>query len=384
MALHFSKKEFKQRLERLTDAMAEANLDGMLLFAQESMFWLTGYDTFGYAFFQSLIVTREGEMVLLTRAPDLRQARHTSILDNIVIWKDEGGADPTVDLARVVNEAGLSGKHIGVEYDTAGLTGKYALALNARLAGDMKLVDASDLVTHLRMVKSDAELDHVRVAGKLSDGALDAAIASTKAGAFEGDILAAMHNEIFRQGGDYAGNEFIIGSAEDALLCRYKSGRRNLSDNDQLTLEWSGAWAHYHAAMMRTLIVGKPSKRHEQLHEACAAALTGVKRAMVSGNTFSDMFHAHADAIDAAGLSEHRLNACGYSLGAVFTPCWMDSPMIYSGNNTKIVPNMVIFGHMIIFDSDSGTAMTIGQSYITTDDKPEDLSRHDIDLIVCQ
>ena len=35
---------------------------------------------------------------------------------------------------------------------------------------------------------------------------------------------------------------------------------------------------------------------------------------------------------DAHGLSEHRLNACGYSLGAIFAPTWMDWPMFYAGN----------------------------------------------------
>ena len=57
----------------------------MLLFAQESMYWLTGYDTFGFCFFQCLVVKADGSMVLLTRSADLRQARHTSIIDNIVI-----------------------------------------------------------------------------------------------------------------------------------------------------------------------------------------------------------------------------------------------------------------------------------------------------------
>ena len=216
----------------------------------------------------------------------------------------------------------------------------------------------------------------------MSDLALDAAIEKTRAGADEGDILAAMHSAIFSAGGDYAGNEFIIGSGRDALLCRYKSGRRKLSKQDQLTLEWSGAWAHYHAAMMRTIVIGKPTPRHQELYEASRNALFAVRDAMQTGNTFSDMFDAHAKALDDAGLSRHRLNACGYSLGAAYTPCWMDKPMIYSGNETAIEEGMVLFTHMIIADSDTETAMTLGQSYITSRKGPQSLSRHDVDLIV--
>lgn len=192
-----------------------------------------------------------------------------------------------------------------------------------------------------------------------------------------------MHNVIFSNGGDYAGNEFIIGSDRDALLCRYKSGRRKLAKRDQLTLEWSGAWHHYHAAMMRTLIVGKPKKRHLFLHEVAAQALKAVGDAMQVGNTFDDMFQAHARVMDDAGLSAHRLNACGYSMGASFAPCWMDPPMIYEGNLRVVEPDMALFLHMIIMDSDSETAMTLGQSYVTRDKGPKSLTRHEIDLIRC-
>jgi len=384
MALHFTREEFSFRLDRLTSKMAERKLDCLLLFAQESMYWLTGYDTFGYAFFQCLVVKANGELVLLTRSADLRQARHTSTLENIVIWTDRDGADPSADLHNILSDMDLVGARIGVEYDTAGLTGKSCLAIEERFKSFADLEDASDVVRMLRVVKSPAELDYVRKAGELSDHALDAAIGMTKAGADEGEILAAMHSEIFSRGGDYAGNEFIIGSEADALLCRYKSGRRKLSTNDQLTLEWSGAWAHYHAAMMRTLIVGKPSSRHQELYEAAAAALHAVRDAMIVGNSFSDIFDAHANTMDAAGLSRHRLNACGYSLGATFTPCWMDLPMIYAGNATEVEEAMVLFAHMIIFDSETETAMTLGQSFITQNDGVEDLSRHDIDLIVCK
>ncbi len=382
MALHFSKAEYEGRMERLVAVMTERKLDCMLLFAQESMYWLTGYDTFGFCFFQCLVVKRSGEMTLLTRAPDLRQARHTSIIENIVIWTDREGSDPTSDLHSLMSEMDLVGASIGIEYGTVGLTAKNGVALETRLKGFGELRDATGLVTRLRMVKSKAELAHVKKAGELADAALDAAIAETKAGADEGRILAAMHSAIFEAGGDYPGNEFIIGSGKDALLCRYKAGRRKLNKNDQLTLEWAGTWAHYHAAMMRTIIIGKPSPRHLELYEACREALVQCREATQVGNPISAIFDAHAKVLDNAGMARHRLNACGYSLGASFAPSWMDAPMIYADNSTIIEENMVLFLHMIIADSDTETAMTLGQSFVTRKAGPQSLSRHEIDLIV--
>ncbi len=98
MALHFSPEEFARRRAALLAAMAEARLDGLLLFQQESMYWLTGYDTFGFCFFQGLAVTADGRMALLTRSADLRQAQHTSTIEDIRIWKDAAGANPALDL----------------------------------------------------------------------------------------------------------------------------------------------------------------------------------------------------------------------------------------------------------------------------------------------
>jgi Xaa-Pro dipeptidase len=210
---------------------------------------------------------------------------------------------------------------------------------------------------------------------------LKAAIEATHAGADEGDILAAQHNAIFSGGGDYPANEFIIGSGKDALLCRYKSGRRKLSKRDQLTLEFAGVYRHYHAAFMRTLIVGEPKKQHVAMHDAAVAALKACEEQLRPGKTAGDVFDAHARTVDEHGLKHARLNACGYSLGAKFTPSWMDTPMFYHGNPFKIRQNMVFFAHMILMDSTTGTAMTLARTYITTKGAPEPVSRYPLKLI---
>lgn len=381
MALHFDEEEFASRRDRLISEMAAQKLDALLLFAQESMYWLTGYDTFGYCFFQCLVVQGDGNMQLLTRSADLRQAKHTSIIDNVHIWTDRDNANPSIDLRNMLNDLDLLGSRIGVEYDTHGLTAANGRQLDEQLTTFGEIIDASHLVSGLRVIKSPAEVTKIKKAAALADDALDAAIPHIKQGGNEADILAAMQGAIFSGGGDYPANEFIIGSGEDALLCRYKAGRRKLNKNDQLTLEWAGTFHHYHSAMMCTAVTGKVSKHQQDLYEAARAALEAVSAAMVPGKTFGDVFDAHALTLEAHGLTRHRLNACGYSLGARFSPSWMDMPMFYAGNPTEIAPNMSLFAHMIIMDSDTGTAMTLGRTYLTTDGAPQMLSRHPLDLI---
>ena len=382
MALHFDRTEFDSRRDRLIIEMADRKLDAMLLFAQESMYWLTGYDTFGFCFFQCLVVKADGSMVLMTRSADLRQARHTSIIDNIVVWTDRDGVNPASELRNLLNDLDLLGCRLGVEYDTHGLTARNGRLLDEELKTFGTAEDASDIVSRLRLFKSAAEIRKVERAASLADDALDAALPLIRQGGDEGAILAAMQGAIFAGGGDYPANEFIIGSGADALLGRYKAGRRKLNKNDQLTLEWAGTFHHYHAAMMRTVLTGKVSRRHQELYDAAADALGAVEKAMVPGRTFGDVFDAHAKVMEAHGLTRHRLNACGYSLGARFTPSWMERQMFYAGNPEPIAANMTLFAHMIIMDSDSETAMTLGRTYLTTDTEPKPLSRHDLDLIV--
>jgi len=379
MAIHFSPAEMARRLALLLVALEAKKLDGALLFAQESDYWLTGYDSFGFCFFQCLYIGADGRIALLTRSADLRQAQHTSDIQDIRIWRDGADAEPERELAAMLDDLG-AGRRLGVEFDSYGLTHFHGRRLEAALDG-RDLVDISRTIPHLRATKSAEELVYVREAAKLSDLADQAAIDLTRAGADEGEILAAMHSAIFPGGGDYPGNEFIIGSGRDALLCRYKSGRRRLAADDQLTLEFAGVYRHYHAAIMRTHIVGRPHPLHEAYHAAACEALDACAAKLRPGRIAGDVFAAHAKVFDARGLSPHRLNACGYALGAKFTPSWMDPPMFYQDHPFAIGPDQVFFLHMILMDSASGAALCLGRTYLTGVNHAEPLNAPSLDLV---
>lgn len=381
MALHFPESEFSARRARLMACMAEEKLDALLLFAQESMYWLTGFDSFGYCFFQTLIVQADGSLTLLTRTPDLRQAKHTSTIDNIVVWVDRPNADPAVDLRNLLSDLDLLGMRVGVEYDTHGMTGRVARLVDNQLTNFCEAIDASYIVSNLRLVKSAAEIAKVSHAAELADLAFDAALPLIGADADEAEILAAMQSAILAGGGDYPANPFVIGSAADALLCRYKSGRRKLSASDQVTLEWAGVSSHYHAPMLRTVLVGDPSPRHRELYTAALEGMRAIEHVLRPGHTFGEVFDAHAKVMDDRGLTRHRFNACGYSVGARFAPSWMEHQMFHAGNPQEISADMSLFVHMIIMDSDRETAMTLGHTYLTTETAPRALSRHSLDLI---
>ena len=383
MALHFTKKEFEERKSKVLSELKKQNLDALLIFKQESMYWLTGYDTFGYVFFQCLILDKSGNVILLTRAPDLRQAQNTSNIRNIRIWIDKDDANPNNDLKKILNELKLKGKNIGIEYNAYGLTGRNAISLNKSLNNYCKIEDKSELISKLRVIKSNEEISYVKKAAELADKALDEVWKNAKSGVSESKILAEMQKVIFENGGDYPANEFIIGSGHNALLCRYQSEKRILSSTDQLTIEWAGTFKHYHSAMFRTIPIGKANPKHYKMYDACLEALIKCEKELIPGNTVGKVFDMHAKTLDEHGYKNSRMNACGYSLGATFAPNWMDvPPMIFASNPLVIKPGMVFFMHMLLMDSENQLAMNLGETYLVTEKKNERLGKQKLDLVI--
>jgi len=382
MAIHFSKEEFAKRKLKVIQELKKQNLVALLMFRQESMYWLTGYDTFGFVYFQCLVLTVSGDLILLTRAPDLRQAQNTSIIKDIRIWVDKDNANPANELRNILSELGLEKSNLGVEYEAYGLTGRNAIKLNNSLNNFAKLYDKSELISFLRVVKSPAEIIYVKKAAELADNALEVAWKYSHAGQDEAKILAEMQSEVFKGGGDYPANEYIIGSGKNALLCRYQSEKRKLNKIDQLSIEWAGTYKHYHSAMFRTILIGKANDKQKKMFDACLEALKACENKLIPGNKLGDVFDVHAEIFDRLGYKKSRMNACGYSLGSTFAPNWMDWPMIYAGNPIILSSGMVFFLHMILMDSDNQLAMNLGETYLLTNSGNERLGKKKLDLVI--
>ena len=385
MALHFSRDEFIQRIAKARELLVREDLAAILCFAQETDYYLTGYDTGGYVFFQCLILTADDTPItLLTRRPDLVQARRTSIIEDIRLWYDAEGVDPTVELKAILEEKGLKGARIGIELNTYGLTGFNHQRLRQQFDDWCQMVDASNLIRSLRVVKSPAEIAYVRRAAELADDSLVAMLDVAGPGAFEGAIEAAGYKAILEGGGDLPPAGAVVGSGERALLVRSATGPRHLDAVDQLTLEFAASDHHYCACLMRTVAIGKGNDRQRHMFEVTRDAITAMTAAAVPGRPLGEIDDAHRRTFDAAGFGANRLAACGYSLGATYRPSWMDvPPMLYSGNPMPAQPGMVLFLHAILIDADAGLAMSLGHTITVTETGREVLSRLEHEYSVC-
>ena len=375
--MHFDRAEFDERIANARGLLMDRGLSALLIFAPESHYYLTGYDSTGYLFFQAALLCAADEpVVLLTRRPDLQQARETSVITDIRIWYNAEDANPALELRAILEEKGLEGQRVGIELETYGLTGAAHEQVRRAMAGWCRLEDTSDLVRGLRAVKSPAEIAYVRQSARLADDALLAMLEASKPGVLDTTVTAAGLSVILEGGGDVPPAGPLVNAGPRALYGRSVCGAHRIGDVDQVTIEFAASFHRYTACLMRTAVVGRSSPYQEEMFTIVTEALAAMTEAARPGRPLGEIDDAHRRVFDAAGHRLNRYSACGYSLGATYRPSWMDvPPMLYSGNRAPARPGMVLFLHAMLPDTERGLAMSAGYTVLITNTGCEVLSQ---------
>lgn len=369
-ALYVSEQELQERRNRALEIMKRENLDGFLMTKQESLYYFTGFDTFGYVFFQAMYFHNDGSMRLITRLPDLRQALYTSILkkEDILIRSDSADSNPVSLVPEVLKKFGINSpaKRIGYEPDSCTLNLRIGQLLLKSVEGLCTLVDHSTLFgRELRIIKSESEMKKIRKAAYLADFALVRALKLAKPGAYEGDLWREIVGTVYEGGGDDPANENILVSGNKGVLTRYTTGKSKIER--QVTLEHAGVYKHYHACLMRTIPIGGITKLARRMHEVNVMQMKAAMEALKPGRPIGEVAEAYARVADENGFHEQRFDACGYSMGATFAPTWMDFPMFVPGQSVIARKGMVFFIHIILMDMPTDTASSVGQTVEVTD-----------------
>ena len=188
--------------------------------------------------------------------------------------------------------------------------------------------------------------------------------------------------ECLRGDGDLPAHAWPMGAGAGALLVRYRSGQDRIGRSDQVFHEFAAAYRHYHAALTFTLVTGGADARHRAMFDTCRRALEACEETLRAGNTVGDLFEAHRRAFVADGHGEHLLNVCGYTMGAMFAPTWMEDPLIRRGDPEPLRPGMVFFLHMLMVDRERGLMMSLGEQAIVTEGACEPLTRAPRELVL--
>lgn len=313
----FSDAEIGRRVDTLRSKIERRGLAAAVIASPENVFYLTGLDHWGYFAPHLLIVPLEGTPVLVTRAME-----RVTIEKQVRAAEFRGHSDSETAAemaARVLKERGLSGRPLGLECWTAGLSHGLALALQTRL--DAKWLDISGLVDEMRLVKSAEELALMRRAAAVTDAAAQTAIAAISDGVPETEVVAACMAEMIRASGQPPGfGPFIRpGSRLGEEHATWGPGR--YCKGEPVFLELSGCVSRYHAPLGRLVRLGGISDEDVHMGKVVRDAFAAVLKALTPGALARDVYAAWQTVVDGAGLN-YRRHHCGYAIGIGLPPSW--------------------------------------------------------------
>ncbi len=370
--IHFSREEFSERQKKTRKLLQELELDGLLIFKIEDMYWLTGDESDGFCIFGSRFIGTDGALTHLARPADLGNLSYSSICEDIRISPDLESSTRAEHIKDMLRSHGMEGKKIGIQVDTMGLTPRLFLEIKEILDGWCDLTIAPDFIRILRLVKSPQELDYFRKAGEIMNIVMNKVIEATYPGAFEGDIYATFYDTLFRLDADLPAHIPPFGSGDSALNLRYTTKRKNVSENDQVTLELGLGYRHYHVACMGVVLTGPEiNDRHLKMHKTSVLALDAVQTALRPGTTVGELFDIYKATLEDHNEHDAVLTVAGYTMGAMWPPTWMEEPLIFEGNPLVLEENMTFFTHMILNDRETGLSMAVGETAIITTGAPE-------------
>ncbi len=264
----FPAAEFAERQARARAAITASGHEALIVTGPETIYWLTGRQTAGYFAFQALVLPADGEPVLLVRQLELFGTLANTYLPDIVAYQDaDNPAEALVDLLR---QRGIANPAI----ELAGwfLSPKLAAEISERL-GVASLIDGSQILPSLRMIKSAAELEAIRHAARYAEAGMIAGIEACVIGADENAVAADMLHAATRAGSEVMAMEPLVSSGPRSGLPHMTWRRRVLEAGDPLFLELAGSHARYHAALMRTVWMGVPPDEAQRMMDCALRAL---------------------------------------------------------------------------------------------------------------
>ncbi len=321
----FPDEEYATRLQNVRRRMGEQGLDALLVSTPENIYYLSGLDHQGFFAFHMLIVPPDGDLHLITRA--MERATVEKQAPRVRFTGHADSADPAAVTCSVLADMGLARGRFGMEKNSLYFPPRIAEGIVAGLPG-VHWVDASGLVTDLRLVKSPLELEYTRAAAAVTDAMMRAAMETARPGVNERDVAAAVHQAMILAGGEFPGFAPFI-RPTPRLHQEHTTWRdRELRRGEALFLEMAGSIRRYHAPMGRFIYLGEAPAGAREIEAVCLEAFDRIVAAMRAGVTAAEVYEAWQERVNEAGLSHYRRHHCGYLVGLAFPPSWTGGSMV--------------------------------------------------------
>jgi Xaa-Pro dipeptidase len=368
----FEPAEYHARLARVQTALRARGADALLAFQPESVTWLTGFFTRGYATLQFALVPAEGEPAVFCRDVARYYLERTCVFREYDTWSD--GEDRMAAAASFLRARLGHGARVLAELDAWQLSAARYAALTAALP-HLRLDDADGLVARLRLRKSPAEITYQRQAAHAAEAGMHAAAATARPGVTERDVAAAIVAALVRAGSDHPGPG-PLASGERAFHLHGSFSDRVLRYGDTLQCEVTPAVHHYHARFMRTLKIGTATDAERAKMEAIIAVQDEALAVVRPGVAAAVPDAIYRRGILSRGLRKDYTNKTFYSVGLMFPPTGGEGLEAAPDSAWTFEEGMVF--HTYVLADSFGFSETIA----ITADGHEKLTRYPRELIV--
>ncbi|HEU4976003.1 MAG TPA: Xaa-Pro peptidase family protein [Baekduia sp.] len=318
------------RPDRVAAALAERELDALLITHLVNVRWLTGFTGSN-----GLAVVGAGKDGIRRFLTDFRY------LSQSAEQLDEGWERQVVPELQAAAAAGLrelAGDRLRVGFDDAHLAVRDHAALGDRLAEGIELVPAGGLVEELRLVKDAEELERIRAATRLADEALTEVLGRGLAGRTERDVALDLEMTMRRAGAQGVSFPPIVASGAHSALPHAEPRDVEIPRGTLVTIDWGAVLDGYASDCTRTYATGEVDPRDREIYELVLEAQRTSLAAVRAGAGGREVDAVARDIITAAGHGEHFGHGLGHGVGAEVH----EGPRLSQRSVSTLAPGQVV------------------------------------------
>ncbi|MCP4979290.1 MAG: aminopeptidase P family protein [Gammaproteobacteria bacterium] len=383
MSKHFfAKDEFESRQRKVREAMANAGIELLLVIAPVHINYLIGATAKGYQEFQVLFFPLDpGTLVIQSRLPEAPMLLADSLVDEVRGWGGREPEDPIEVFGEILQAKGYQGLRTGLEVPNYYLHPHHYNQL-VDLLGDDLIMDATDLIGNIKLVKSPVEIDYVRKAGAMLDQGMETCIASIAAGKTERAISADIHHTLLAAGSDIQASPMNFLSGPRSAFAHGEPSDRMLDSGDFMHIQFGAHYRRYCVTIGRQLCLGEPTRRMREVYQVVRDAGDACMAEMRAGVPATVPHEIAKRIIADGGLDAYRLHMTGYAVGAAFAPSWIEPLIMDAGCDYTLEAGMVIAVEPPVFGLEDGLGVRLIDNVLITETGCERLTATTRDLII--
>lgn len=319
-----------EKLKSLTEYMKKSNIDLVYIDEPDTVAYFTNFESNPHERIVALFVLQENSFLFIP-ALEKDEAMEISEINDIITYKDE--ENPWDIIHQELKDHILTTKKIGIQESTLIVERYKALqSLNSSL----EFIDMTDYLQHIRLVKTEDEIERMKVSGKYADKAIEIGCAALKEGITEQEVVAEIEYQLKKLGISEMSFPTMVLFGDHAGSPHGNPSERKLKKKELVLFDLGVVKNGYTSDITRTVAFGEPSREDQLIYEVVLEAQSQAQKAVKSGITAGELDEVARTIIEKAGYGNYFTHRLGHGLGRSVH----EFPSLAKGNDLIIQEGM--------------------------------------------